>query len=372
MKLTNIRVLTPKGYKFLDVAIENGRIKALDTPTGPVSSLTMIPGLFDIHTHGGLGYDFNSAKSLKEMEKIIDFYYSSGLTSVFPTILTDADGVYKKQIPLIVELAKTHPIIKGIHLEGPFLSVEYKGAQPPAYLKNPSLELFHEYQTLAHGLIKYMTIAPELPGSVEFTKEATKEGVVVSLGHSAATFDEATAAIKAGAKNFTHVMNAMKGIHQHQPSICTAAFYYDSCYNELIMDGIHVVPEMVEFITKIKTPDKIIGVTDSLMAAGLPDGDYFIGSTPIVVKNGDCLLKESGVRAGSTLRALKGYLNFQKFTGRSAMEAIKTWSTNPAILFGLADKQGTIEVGKAADYLLLNEKDELVSTVIGGQEVYHQ
>jgi N-acetylglucosamine-6-phosphate deacetylase len=371
MKVNNCRVLTPQGYVQEDVSIEKGMFTAFSKPTGKSSSLTMIPGLFDIHTHGGMGYDFNSAKSIEEMEQIIHFYYSAGVTSVFPTILTDSDEVYRRQIPMILELAKRHPVIKGIHLEGPFLSVEYKGAQPPAYLKNPSLELFHEYQALAQGLIKYITIAPELPGSVEFTKAVTKEGVVVSLGHSAASFDEATAAIQAGAKNFTHVMNAMKGIHQHTPSICTAAFYYDSCYNELIMDGIHVVPEMVEFITKLKTPDKIIGVTDSLMAAGLPDGDYFIGFTPIVVKNGDCTLKESGVRAGSTLKAINGFLNFQKFTHRSPIDAAKTWSLNAAKLFGLDKEQGSLEVGKKADYVLLNEANEVVSTVIGGVEVYH-
>jgi N-acetylglucosamine-6-phosphate deacetylase len=371
MKLTNLSVLTPRGYVQEDVSIEKGVFASFSKPSGDRSSLKMIPGLFDIHTHGGMGYDFNSAKSIEEMEAIIRFYYSAGVTSVFPTILTDSDEVYRRQIPMIVELAKRCSIIKGIHLEGPFLSVEYKGAQPPAFLKNPSLELFHEYQALAHGLVKYITIAPELPGSVEFTKAVTQEGVVVSLGHSAATFDEASAAIKAGAKNFTHVMNAMKGIHQHQPSICTAAFYYDSCYNELIMDGIHVVPEMVEFITKLKTPDKIIGVTDSLMAAGLPDGDYFIGFTPIVVKNGDCTLKESGVRAGSTLKAINGFLNFQKFTHRSPEDAAKTWSLNAAKLFGLADKQGSIELGKVADYVLLNEKNQIVSTVVAGVEVYH-
>jgi N-acetylglucosamine-6-phosphate deacetylase len=370
MKLQNISVLTPRGYVFQDVDIEKGIFASFSKPTGTPSSLKMIPGLFDIHTHGGMGYDFNSAKSIEEMEAIIHFYYQAGVTSVFPTLLTDSDEVYRRQIPLIVELAARYPIVKGIHLEGPFLSVEYKGAQPPAYLKNPSLELFHEYQRLAHGLVKYITIAPELPGSVEFTKALSQEGIVVSLGHSAATFDEATAAIQAGAKNFTHVMNAMKGIHQHAPSICTAAFYYDECYNELIMDGIHVVPEMVEFITKLKTPDKIIGVTDSLMAAGLPDGDYFIGFTPIVVKNGDCTLKESGVRAGSTLRAINGFLNFQKFTHRPPEDAAKTWSLNAAKLFGLDKNQGSLEKGKHADYVLLNENNQVVSTVIGGVEVY--
>lgn len=372
MTLENLLVLTDTGYERHNVVIDHGRIQGIDKPTGKPSNLKMVPGLFDIHTHGAMGFDFNSAKNLDEMRRILAYYYASGVTSVFPTILTDSDSVYRSQLPLLAQLAKESPIIKGIHLEGPFLSQEYKGAQPPEYLKNPSLELFHEYQKLANGLIRYVTIAPELPGSVEFTEAVTKEGVVVSLGHSAATFDEATAAIKAGARNFTHVMNAMKGLHQHEPSILTAALYYEDCYNEVIMDGIHVVPEMIEFITKIKTPDKIIGVTDSLMAAGLPDGDYFIGFTPIVVKKGDCLLRDSGIRAGSTLNALKGFLNFQRFTGRSPVEAAKAWSLNAAKLFGLEKEQGSLTIGKKADYLLLDERDELVSTLIQGKEVFHR
>jgi N-acetylglucosamine-6-phosphate deacetylase len=373
MLYKNFAVLTEKGYINEDILVEDGRIKALGKIPGKGFDGTgkrIIPGLFDIHTHGGYGYDFNSAKNLEEMEKILDFYYSSGVTSVFPTLLTDHDEVFMKQLPLIVELAKRHPIIKGIHLEGPFLSVEFKGAQPEECLQKPSLSVFERYQKQAQGLVKYITIAPELEGSVAFTKAVTKEGVVVSLGHSAATFDETSAAVQAGAKNFTHVMNAMKGIHQHFPSILSAAFYYDNCYNELIMDGIHVVPEMVEFVTKIKTPERVIGVTDSLMAAGLPDGSYYIGFTPITVKNGDCTITATGVRAGSTLRAIAGFRNFQKFTGRGPEQAAETWSLNPAKLFGMDREQGSLEVGKKADFDILDGKDNLLATYIGGEKVY--
>jgi N-acetylglucosamine-6-phosphate deacetylase len=370
MKLQGIQVLTSEGYRQEDVVIEQGVFRSFKLSKSGTSALKMIPGFFEIHTHGGHGYDFNSAKNLSEMEAILHFYFSNGVTSVLPTLLTDSDTVYRRQIPLLVELASRYPSIKGIHLEGPFLSKEYKGAQPESYLKNPSLSLFHDYQNLAHGLIRYLTLAPELPGSVDFIKALSQEGVVVSLGHSAASFDEASAAIKAGAKNFTHVMNAMKGIEQHTPSICAAAFYNNNCYNEVIMDGIHIAPEMVEFITKIKGSDKVIGITDSLMAAGLPDGDYFIGSTPIVVKQGDCLLKENGVRAGSTLREINGFLNFQKFTHRSASEASKVFSLNPAKLFSLDTTQGSLEEGKAADFVLLDGDNKVVSTFVNGQEVF--
>lgn len=370
-----IRVLTPHGYVEEDVQVDNGVFKTLGTVSDKGidgKGLRMIPGLFDIHTHGAVGYDFNSAKSEAEMQKILDFYASSGVTSVFPTLLTDSDEVFLTQLAMIATLAKRNPMIKGIHLEGPFLCQEYKGAQPSEFIVPPSLEKFHRYQQAAQGLVKYITIAPENPGSVEFIKTVTQEGIVVSLGHSAATFDQASAAIKAGARNFTHVMNAMAGIHQHKPSICTAAFYYDNCYNELIMDGIHVVPEMVEFIAKIKTPEKVIGITDSLMAAGLPDGEYKIGFTPILVKGGDCVLKESGVRAGSTLRLYQGFRNYLSFTHRAPETAAEVFSLNAATLFGLDKKQGSIEQGKAADYLLINESDELVATYLAGKEIYRR
>lgn len=373
MIFKNIEVLTENGYKKTDIEFNKKIKKVCDLPNGigdDYSNYLLIPGLFDVHTHGAAGYDFNSAKSLEEMQKILDFYVSSGVTSVFPTLLTDTDEIYFSKLEMIYKLSKTNPVIKGIHIEGPFLSKEYKGAQPESCLQPLKIEKFNEYQEHAHGLIKYITISPELEGCEKFVKELVKQGVIVSLGHSGATFDEATVAIKAGAKNFTHVMNAMAPIHQHKPSILAAAWYYEDCYNELITDGVHVHPEMVKLIVKIKGYDKVVGITDSLMCAGLPDGNYFIGFTPIYVKGKDCKIVGSDVRAGSTLNALEGFKNIKEFLNCKDEDAIKIWSSNASKLVEMYDKVGSISEGKKADFLILDKDYNLVESYINGKRVY--
>lgn len=375
MKFNNCDILLENGYSkgtlIFNDKFENITSK-IEEDGLDYSDKLIIPGLFDIHTHGAAGYDFNSAKTLDEMQIILNFYMSHGVTSVLPTLLTDTDEIYFEKLEMIYELSKTNPVIKGIHIEGPFLSKAYKGAQPESCLQPLKIEKFNEYQKHAHGLIKYITISPELDGCEEFVKELVKQGIVVSLGHSGATFDEATVAIKAGAKNFTHVMNAMAPINQHQPSILAAAWYYSDCYNEVICDGIHVHPEMVALIHKIKGGNKMIGITDSLMAAGLPDGNYFIGFTPIYVKNHDCRIVGSDVRAGSTLNAFDGFKNVKRFLNCSDLESSHIWSKNPAELLYLFKNHGSIAINKCADFLVLDKNYILLETYINGKCVYRK
>lgn len=366
MIIKNADLLFGNTFQKADMQIEDGQIIAIGENLGvgeDYAGYRVIPGLFDIHTHGAVGYDFNSG-SVEDMEKILNFYLKNGVTSVLPTIMTDDDLVIKRQLARVALLANQYPMIKGIHLEGPFISEAYKGAQPLEYLQPLKISKFQEYQTAAKGLIKYITIAPELPGVEEFVKYLVSVGVRVSLGHSGASFDEASVAVKSGSISFTHTMNAMKPIHQHYPSILSAAWYYDQCYNEIIMDGIHVHPEMVAFMRKIKTDDKIIGITDSLMPAGLGDGHYFLGPTPIVVKGGDCKIKGTDIRAGSTLVAFDGYKNYQKFTGASSAQASKVWSYNPAKMLGL-NHLGKIEKGFVADLIFI-QKEKVIKVMEQG------
>lgn len=374
MIFKNCYILTENGYLKSDFEFEDKilNLKKLKATGLNYENKKIIPGFFDIHTHGAAGFDFNNAKSISEMQKIIDFYISCGVTSVLPTLLTDSDEVYKEKLSMIYELSKTNPIIKGIHMEGPFLSKEYKGAQPESCLQPFNKDKFLEYQNYAHGLIKYITVSPELPNCKEFIKFSISQNIVVSLGHSGATFDEATVAIKEGATSFTHVMNAMAPIHQHKPSILAAAWFYDFCYNEVILDGIHVHPEMVALIRKIKGENKVIGITDSLMAAGLPDGNYFIGFTPIYVQNHDCKIVGSNVRAGSTLNAFQGFLNYKKFLNCADLEASHIWSKNPAELLHLIKNIGTLEIDKNADFLVLDENYNLLETYINGKCYYRK
>ncbi|MFA6667038.1 MAG: N-acetylglucosamine-6-phosphate deacetylase [Bacilli bacterium] len=375
MIIKNANILYKNKFSIQDMEINDKKgtiikIGKINKPGIDFNEEKVIPGLIDPHTHGGNGHDFNNAKTIEEMQSIIDFYIKNGVTSVFPTIMTDDDKNIKEKLHMVSELKKTNPCIIGIHLEGPFLSEEYKGAQPKEYLQPLLKTKFDEYQKAANGLIRYITISPEHPNTSEFVKALVKEGVHVSLGHSGADFDETTIAINAGANGFTHCMNAMKPIHQHYPSILAAALYYDSTYCEVIMDGIHVHPEMVNWLTKLKGYKHIIGITDSLMCAGLPNGDYFIGSTPITVKDGDCKITGTDTRAGSTLTAFKGFTNFKKFTSFGDSVASMVWSYNVSKMLHADNKIGSLKKNAFANFIVLDDNENLVHSYILGKKQF--
>ncbi len=368
----NINVVKEDGIILGNVEILDGRFLSLNSKKKgeDYSSCIMIPGFIEQHSHGAIGLDFTTLKNKEEAETLLKFYISHGVTSILPTLLTEKDEVIFKQLELLYEVSKTNPIIKGIHIEGPFLSKKYKGAQLEEYFQTPSIKKVDEYIKKSHGLFKLMTIAPELENAIEVIKYLVKKGIKVSLGHSDATFEESSNAIEAGATCITHMMNAMRGLHQHEPSIATAALYFDEVYNEVIMDGVHIHPEMVEFIRKLKTTDKVIGVSDSLMAAGLKDGEYKIGNTPIVVKDGDCLIKETGVRAGSTLNMESCFKNFKKFTSLGDVDASKVTSLNSAKMLGIDGDFGSIKVNKIADFVIFDKEYNIKEVYINGEQVY--
>lgn len=342
-----------------DIAVNRGRIIEIapcivadaETEVIDCAGKYLIPALIDVHTHGANGYDFNSA-DIDGMKKIMDFYISHGVGTVFPTVMTDSDETICRQLGLISELAKEYPEIKGIHLEGPFLSERYCGAMPVRYLQKPSADKFYEYQKAANGFIKIITVAPELPDALDFISEISDSGVVVSVGHSGANGDIVKKAMDAGAKSFTHWGNAMAQMDRHDLNVSGSALLSDN-FCEVIFDGKHVDKDVLKLILKTKGVDKVVGITDSIMAAGLPDGAYKLGVNDVVVKNGDARLKGSDVRAGSTLDAYAGLANAISFCGLPLSEAIKIWTVNPAKLVGMFDRIGTIEVGKDGDFVIL-------------------
>ena len=310
----------------------------------------ILPALVDIHTHGANGYDFNTA-DIDGMKKIMEFYVSHGVGTVFPTVMTDSDEVICRQVALIAELAKDYPEIKGIHLEGPFLSKEYCGAMPAEYLQKPSMDKFLTYQKAAEGKIKLITVAPELPDALAFISEVSDTKVVVSLGHSGADGETTLAALKAGAKSFTHFGNAMSQLDRHNLHMVGAALLSDA-YCEIICDGKHVDKDVLRLLLKTKGINKVVGITDSMMATGLPDGIYKLGVQNVTVNCGEATISGTNIRAGSTLDAYQALANVVSFTGLPLAEAIKLWTVNPAKLVGLSDRIGTIEVGKDADFII--------------------
>lgn len=332
----------------------------------------IVPGFIDIHTHGAVGVDVNGANA-EDLKKIGSFFAGNGTTSWLASVLTDTREQTEWCIDEYLKFDQSGAEVSnllGIHLEGPFLAAEYKGAMPEHLLRKPDLKLAAEYQERARGNIRYITVSPEVEGAVEAIPELKKLGIAVAIGHSGADYATSMRAIKAGATACTHTCNAMRLLHQHEPAILGAALETD-IYNEMICDGLHLHPGIVRLLLKIKGKERLVAITDSIMAAGLPDGRYHLGVNEVVVKNGDATLAENGVRAGSTLTQIRALQNVLTFTGCSLEEAIPIFTENPAKLIGVFDKKGSIENGKDADLVILDDDLKIDKVFLRGN-LFHR
>lgn len=346
---------------------ENTEVRVLD-----VAGKRIVPGFFDIHTHGAVHVDVNGATA-EDLEKICCYFASCGTTSWLCSILTDT----KEQTLWCIEQYKRWKeiehhgaVLEGIHLEGPFLSKEYKGAMPEHLLLEADLALLKEYQKAAEGGIRYITVSPEVKGIPEMIPEIRKLGIQVAIGHSGADYETACRAIANGAMGATHTGNAMKLLHQHFPSIFGAVLESDEVYTEMICDGRHLHPGVVRLIIKSKGLDRAVAITDSIMAAGLPDGNYRLGVNDVVVVDGDAKLASSGVRAGSTLTMGQALQNLLKFTGRTLEEVILLLTENPARLIGMFEEIGSIENGKRGNLVILDADETVWMSLVEGNIVF--
>lgn len=337
-----------------EMLVEDGLIKKIGIgltgdETIDLEGKTVYPKIIDQHTHGGGGYDFTLA-TLDEMRKLIAFYREQNVGTVFPTLMTDSRETMLSQMDKIVELSKECPEVKGIHAEGPFLSHEYKGATPENYIQTPNLDMAKALVEHGKGLLKLVTVSPELENALEVIKYFIDNGVAVNLGHSGATYEETKKAMDIGANGFTHTFNAMRPIHHHEIAISGLALLSDG-YCEAICDGRHLNKNTVRLMLKTKGLNRLILVTDSIMAAGLPDGEYRLGANRIKVIDGDAQLWDLSSRAGSTLKAFDGVKNFAAFTGLPLEKAIVPASENPATYLGL--NTGVLEEGRLAEFFVL-------------------
>jgi len=320
------------------------------------SLLYLVPGFIDIHTHGGAGLDVNHLHTHDEVDRLSHYYASHGTTSFQLSLMSDSVENTERVLHLLsssMECGVGGSNFIGIHLEGPFLSQAYKGAMNEKYIRKADEKLLQHYQERAHHHITYMTVAPENEG-IDTLIRHNKESLVFSMGHSGATYEQSMEAIACGVNSATHMFNAMKLFHMHAPAICGAALESD-IYTEAICDGFHLCPAAVRLLIKTKGLNRVIAITDSMMAAGLGDGLYTLGSQSVVVKDHGAQLL-NGVRAGSTLTQERALHNIMEFTSFPLEKVLPLLTMNPARLLHLEKRKGSIAEGKDADFVLLNKK----------------
>ena len=349
-----------------DVLICDGKIekieKNIDEYADKVYNLDgkyLVPGFVDAHTHGRAGYDFNTATA-DEMKKMKRDYILHGVTSPIPTLASDTLSGWQASMEKICDVG-----FDGIHFEGRYLNEKKKGAHASHLLEPPSADEIEKIIS-AVDIPAHMTIAPELDGGDEAILRATSLGATVGIGHTNATAEETRHALKIGATSFSHLFNAMPQLHHREGGVVCVALM-GGVYSELIVDGIHVCPDMVALAYASIGADKIVLITDSMAGTGCPDGEYSIAGGRVTVKNGRATTLD-GTIAGSTLNMLDAVKNLVKFTGATIGDAIACATKNPAQMLGIYDKIGSVEKGKIANLLVLDENIDICNVIYNGIE----
>ncbi|MDQ0225926.1 N-acetylglucosamine-6-phosphate deacetylase [Bacillus sp. 7586-K] len=366
-----IKIKNNKIVEFgpLDQLIHEEDFNVVDVP----STYAAVPGFIDVHIHGADGADTMDATeaALKTMANALP---KEGTTSFLATTITQDVEQIENAIINAGEYIHLQPSqgiaeILGIHLEGPFVNRERAGAQPLQHIIEPDLALFKRWQTLSNGMIKLVTLAPELPNGLDMIRYLNEQGIVSSIGHSDATYEIVTDAMKAGASHVTHLFNQMRGLHHREPGVVGATLLHDELKAEMIVDGIHVRPEMVHLAYKQKKSDGLILITDSMRAKCLKNGTYDLGGQEVNVEDGTAVLSD-GTLAGSVLKLGHAVKNIIHYTGCSLKEAVKMASENPAKQLNIFERKGSIAVGKDADIVILDEHYDVQMTFCRGKLAY--
>lgn len=361
------------------IDMEDGKIKAIyPYGTKPVDEdygwKRIVPGFIDVHTHGAYDWDTNDATpdGLRHWVKNI---VKEGVTGILPTTITQSEEVLTKavaNVANVVEEGYEGAEILGIHFEGPYLDQVYKGAQPEQYCVPADVEQFKRYQKASHNLIKLVTMACEHDKDYALLHYLVSQNIVASQGHSSATFEQAADAIANGAMSMTHVFNGMTKFHHREPGLVGAAFRFREVYGEIICDGNHSHYAAINDYFKAKGNDHAIMVTDSLMVKSLPVGTrvLFGGNEIELFEDGSAHLVGAGNLAGSTLNVNKGLMIVHEKAQVPWLAAINSCTLNPARMLGVADRKGSIQAGKDADLVVLDDNYDVLMTYVKGKKAF--
>ena len=373
MLIKNCNIIYLDRIEKGSVLVEDGKIKEINptnadtTDVIDANGLYLSPGFIDVHIHGAGGHDTmdGTYEAINEISKVI---VKHGTTAFTPTTMTVAVEDIRKSMGVIKEAKEKGTdgaIVLGAHLEGPFISPKAIGAQNPNFLIPPTLENYNAMVGDAEDAVVSITIAPEIPGAKELIKELSQRGVVCSIGHTKATYDQAMEGIKCGCGHATHLFNAMTPFAHREPGV-VGAIFDSEITTETISDGIHISYPSLRIAYNQKTPDKVLLVTDAMMACGMPDGMYALGGQDVEVKNGAARLL-SGSLAGSILPLDRAVHNVYKNVGLPLHEAVKMASYNAARHCKVEDRKGLIKEGYDADLLLFDEDINIKNVIVGGK-----
>ncbi|HKE05127.1 MAG TPA: N-acetylglucosamine-6-phosphate deacetylase [Blastocatellia bacterium] len=383
LAITGGMVITPNEVIENGVVLcEDGRIKAVGASgviePEPGSQIinaagrVVTPGFIDTHFHGSGGDDVmaDGAEGIRRISRALLKY---GTTGYLATTIAARHEELMRAVEGAIAAEEDDPFaaeILGLHIEGPYINPKFKGAQPVWGIRDPNFDESNQLLDAAAGRIKIMTIAPELPGGLEMIRLLAAAGVAPSVGHSEADYDTALAAIEAGATRATHLFNAMSGVHHRKPGLAAAVLNEPGVCAEMICDGVHVNPRMVSLAWKAKGRDGMTLITDATAAQGVGDGVFTLGDFQIQVRGPLCTLMDGVTIAGSVLTMNRAVGNAIAFSGMSLIDAARTASLAPAKVCGVADRKGSIEVGKDADLAILNSDFSVSLTIRAGVMVY--
>ena len=381
--IKNGRIATP--VDVIDdgvILVKNSKIEAVgekDKVTIPRDALVIdargrivTPGFIDVHVHGGGGSDVMDG-SYDALNETSTFEARHGTTGFLPTPFTDSQErllASVKAIETAMKRGTSGGEILGIHLEGPYINIERKGGQPPEYIRKPDLEELRLLLEASNNNVKMITLAPEVNGGSEFVRRIIQYGVVASIGHSNATYDEALRAVDAGVSHACHAYNAMREFHHREPGVVGAVLSCDELTAELIADGIHVHPAAMKILVKCKGTDRIILVTDAVVGTGM-EGRYKLGGRDVVITKKDSRFLD-GALAGSVLTMDSAVRNIMGLVGASLQDAVKMATVNPARRIGVYDRKGSLEAGKDADITIVDDQINVYMTMVMGKIVYER
>ncbi|MFK4785065.1 N-acetylglucosamine-6-phosphate deacetylase [Fusobacterium sp. MFO224] len=374
--IKNSRIVLENEIIVGNILIDEGIIKEISSKNIKVNSEEVevlnakgnyiIPGFIDVHIHGSNGSDVMDGTK-EALINISKFIVKKGVTNFLATTLTSPKEELINVLKILGDIQNLDvggANIFGVHMEGPYFDVEYKGAQDENFIKDASIKSLRDFLTIKNDLVKLMSISPHTKGAYKGIEFLKRNGVVVSVGHSGATYDEVMKGIDCGISHSTHTYNGMKGLNHREPGVVGAIMSSDKVNAEIIFDEIHVHRAAVDILIRAKGVNKVLCITDAISATGLPDGDYKLGKLDVYVKNSQARLKMNDALAGSVLTMDRAFRNILSL-GYTIYDAIKMTSTNAANEFNL--NSGEIKIGKQGDLVILDDDYNPKATIVNGK-----